>query len=119
MKNTVDLTFRINGKEETFTWIPGTHFLYKGKNGDVFEFMFPKSPNSKRYELDKRKTEALESIDRAINVLHTTGNEFKLSQHLKEAKQSLSEEDVRRIVREEIFAVVKVDSLHPDYVYNI
>ena len=59
--------------------------------GGTFEYIVPKprSQNSKRYELEQRKTEALERMA-SDNLL----------------AESIAEEHVRRIVRDEINAII-------------
>ena len=73
-----------------------------------------KSPNSKRFELDRRKTEALEALAYKVGdtiklknvngdghaVFTVTGESKDLALEL--AQRMLSEDDVRRIVKEEI-----------------
>ena len=62
---------------------------------DGIFYFISKSPNSKRFELEQRKTEALELIGDKLTINGTTIDVGSI-------KSSLSEDDIRKIVREEI-----------------
>ena len=110
------------------------HWRMKNRYKDydlVFLLVERKSPNSKRFELEQRKTEALEEIADNIpkrvgeinpDTIYTITRKSPGEEHIEYVKGSrilnniskqLSEEDVRRIVKEEILYSVKTDSLYP------
>ena len=67
----------------------------------------PKSPNSKRFELEQRKTEATETIASTFDkILNEYDLKFSYNgKHIDLVKDRLSEDDVRRIVKEEIKSI--------------
>ena len=75
-------------------------------------FMSPvkKSPNSKRYELDQRKTEALEAIAKLTH-------QEKVDYICKgmDANEAINQDDLRRIVKDEVKVILGGEDLSKSF----